>query len=66
MSNSQFVNSLRQSIAPGIQIGFDGNLVNFSGAISGSFGALVGRNVVRDLGTTGNTLGGPNSSPISS
>ena len=53
MTNEQFVESLRNSIAPTIQIGFDGNRVNFSGATSGSFGTLISRNVARDLGSNG-------------
>ncbi|XZE33033.1 GEVED domain-containing protein [Pirellulaceae bacterium SH501] len=58
MNNEQFVASLRQSIAPGIQIGFDGTRVNFSGALTGSFGTLVSRGVARDLGSTGNVGSG--------
>ncbi|XZE21695.1 GEVED domain-containing protein [Pirellulaceae bacterium SH449] len=53
MTNQQFVESLRNSIAPTIQIGFDGNRVNFSGATTGSFGTLIARNVARDLGSNG-------------
>jgi hypothetical protein len=58
MTNEQFVASLRQSIATGIQLGFDGNRLNFSGATTGSFGTLVARQVARDLGSTGNVSSG--------
>jgi hypothetical protein len=58
MTNEQFVESLRNSIAPTIQIGFDGNRVNFSGATSGSFGTLFARNVARDLGSNGSVGAG--------
>ncbi|MFN7841606.1 MAG: dockerin type I domain-containing protein [Pirellula sp.] len=53
MTNEQFVESLRNSIAPTIQVGFDGNRVNFGGATTGSFGTLISRNVARDLGSNG-------------
>ncbi|HUP77470.1 MAG TPA: hypothetical protein VM260_02840, partial [Pirellula sp.] len=53
MTNSQFVESLRQAVPSTIQIGFDGTRVNFSKATTGSFGTLVQRGVATDVGSSG-------------
>ena len=58
MTNAQFVSSLKQAIAPGIQIGFDGTRVNFMGATTGSFNALANRNAIVDAQSNGNVGAG--------
>ncbi len=58
MNNDQFVDALRQAVPSTIQVGYDGNRVNFSGATVGSFNTLVSRNVAFDLGTNGNVGSG--------
>ena len=58
MTNEQFVESLRQAVPASIQIGFDGNRVNFGKATTGSFGTLVARGVAIDVGSTGNVGSG--------
>ncbi|MFN7447420.1 MAG: GEVED domain-containing protein [Pirellula sp.] len=58
MTNAQFVASLKQAVPSTIQVGFDGNRVNFSGAVTGSFNILSTRGVAQDLGSTGNVGSG--------
>ena len=58
MNNSQFVDALRKAVPPSIQVGFDGNRVNFRGAIAGSFVTLVARGVATDVGSNGNVSSG--------
>ena len=58
MTNAQFVASLKQAVPSTVQVGFDGNRVNFSGAITGSFNILSTRGVAQDLGSTGNVGSG--------
>ena len=53
MTNAQFVESLRQAVPSTIQIGFDGNRLNFGKATTGSFGTLVARGVATDVGSNG-------------
>ena len=57
MNNDQFVEALRQAM-PNIQVGYDGNRVNFSGALIGSFNILTTRGVATDVGSNGNTASG--------
>jgi parallel beta-helix repeat protein len=45
MNNEQFARALRQAVPASIQVGFEGNRLNLSGATSGSFNELVARNV---------------------
>ncbi len=53
MTNEQFVESLRQAVPSTIQIGFDGNRLNFGKATTGNFGTLVARGVATDVGSNG-------------
>ncbi len=53
MTNEQFVEALRQAVPSTIQIGFDGNRLNFGKATTGSFGTLVSRGVATDVGSSG-------------
>ena len=56
-NNEQFVESLRQAVPATIQVGFDGNRVNFSNAIAASFTTLITRGVATDVPSNGGNVG---------
>lgn len=58
MTNAQFVASLKTAVPATVQVGFDGDRVNFSGATTGSFNILSVRGVAQDLGSSGNVGSG--------
>jgi hypothetical protein len=58
MTNDQFVTSLRNAVPSTIEVGYDGNRVNFKGVIAGNFATLVAKGVATDLGTTGSVGSG--------
>ncbi len=45
------------SAVPGVTAGWDGQRVNFSGALLGDFSEIVARNVFTDMGSSGLTVG---------
>jgi hypothetical protein len=57
MTNAQFAQAVRQAVPASIEIGFDGNRLNFSGATTGSFGTLVSRGVATTTAANGGVSG---------
>ncbi|MFM8570667.1 MAG: GEVED domain-containing protein [Pirellula sp.] len=56
MNNAQFAQALADAVPLGIEVGFEGNRLNFSGALVGNFSTLVNRGVAIDQQTNG-TIG---------
>ena len=56
MNNAQFAQALADAVPLGIEVGFEGNRLNFSGALVGNFATLVNRGVAVDQQTNG-TIG---------
>ncbi|MBU6236831.1 MAG: hypothetical protein KGQ51_03315 [Planctomycetes bacterium] len=57
MNNEQFARAVRQAVPGGIQVGFEGNRMNFSGATSGSFAVLISRGVASQTTANGGISG---------
>lgn len=57
MNNSQFVDALRLALPSNIEVGFDGNRLNLSGASTGSFTTLVTRGVATVTAANGGISG---------
>ncbi|MFN6162612.1 MAG: GEVED domain-containing protein [Planctomycetota bacterium] len=58
MDNAQFARAVRDAVPASIQVGFDGNRLNFSGAMNGSFDTLVlTRGVATQTSATGGITG---------
>ncbi len=53
MTTAEFVAAIRSAVQGSVQVGFDGNRLNFAGAQSGSFTSFAARNVGTDLNTQG-------------
>ena len=56
MNNAQFAQAVSDAVPLGIEVGFEGNRLNFSGALVGNFATLVNRGVAVDQQTNG-TIG---------
>jgi hypothetical protein len=57
MNNEQFARALRQAVPASIQVGFEGNRLNLSGASSGSFSTLAARGVASLTSANGGISG---------
>jgi hypothetical protein len=64
MDNAQFANAVSQAVPASIEVGFEGNRMNFKGAVTADFRDLLiarpqqsGR-VATDVGSNGNVAGG--------
>jgi len=56
MTNAQFAQAVADAVPLGIEVGFEGNRLNFAGALVGNFATLVNRGVAVDQQTNG-TIG---------
>ena len=56
MNNAQFAAAVADAVPLGIEVGFEGNRLNFAGALVGNFSTLVNRGVAVDQQTNG-TIG---------
>jgi parallel beta-helix repeat protein len=57
MNNEQFAKALRDAVPGTIQVGFEGNRLNLSGATSGQFDTLVNRRVATRTSSNGGISG---------
>jgi len=58
MSNAEFAQALSDAVPISIEVGFEGNRLNFSGALVGNFTTLIARGVATDTLATGNVGSG--------
>ncbi len=58
MTNAEFAKALSNAVPISIEVGFEGNRLNFSGALVGNFTTLVARGVATDTLSNGNVGSG--------